>query len=94
MRRAGGEAVQSARGTRPPCPPSTQGKAGSWGFDNDCCWRQRLKLEQAHHQSIDTYKERVKQARAALRATPPSLGLRPLGPDDELLRTLLPDDEV
>jgi hypothetical protein len=42
----------------------------------------------------DTHKERVRQARAALRATPPPPGWRPLGPDDELLRTLLPDDEV
>lgn len=42
----------------------------------------------------DTHKERVRQARAALRASPPSPGWRPLGPDDELLRTLLPDDEA
>jgi hypothetical protein len=42
----------------------------------------------------ETHKERVGQARAALRATPPPPGWRPLGPDDELLRTLLPDEEV
>jgi hypothetical protein len=42
----------------------------------------------------DTHKQRVKQARTVLRATPPPPGWRPLGPDDELLRTLLPDDEV
>jgi hypothetical protein len=42
----------------------------------------------------DTHKERVRQARAALRSTPPPPGWRPLGPDDELLRTLLPDEEV
>jgi hypothetical protein len=42
----------------------------------------------------ETHKERVMQARAALRATPPPPGWRPLGPDDELLRTLLPDEEV
>lgn len=42
----------------------------------------------------ETHKERVKQLRAALRATPPPSGWRPLGPDDELLRTLLPDDEA
>ncbi|WNG22059.1 NUDIX hydrolase [Cystobacter fuscus] len=41
----------------------------------------------------ETHKERVKQARAALRATPPPPGWRPLGPDDELLRTILPDEE-
>ncbi|SEN18265.1 hypothetical protein SAMN05444354_1334 [Stigmatella aurantiaca] len=42
----------------------------------------------------ETHEERVKQARAALRAAPPPPGWRPLGPDDELLRTLLPDEEV
>ena len=41
----------------------------------------------------DTHKERVRQARASLRTTP-SPCWRPLGPDDELLRMLLPDDEV
>jgi hypothetical protein len=41
-----------------------------------------------------THKKRVEQARAALRATPPPAGWRPLGPDDELLLTLLPDDEA
>ncbi|KFA88069.1 hypothetical protein [Archangium violaceum] len=42
----------------------------------------------------ETHKERVKQARAALRASSPPPGWRPLGPDDELLLTLLPDEEV
>lgn len=42
----------------------------------------------------ETHKERVRQARAALRATPPAPGWRPLVPDDELLRTLLPDEQV
>ncbi len=42
----------------------------------------------------ETHEERVTQARAALRATPPPPGWRPLGPDDELLLTLLPDEEV
>ncbi|WP_095986438.1 NUDIX hydrolase [Cystobacter fuscus] len=42
----------------------------------------------------ETHKERVKQARAVLRATPPPPGWRPRGPDDELLRMLLPDEEV
>ena len=42
----------------------------------------------------ETHKERVRQARAALRASPPSPSWRPLGPDDEFLRTLLPDEEV
>ncbi|RKG88499.1 NUDIX hydrolase [Corallococcus terminator] len=42
----------------------------------------------------ETHEERVTQARAALRASPPPPGWRPLGPDDELLRTLLPDEDV
>jgi len=41
----------------------------------------------------ETHKERVRQVRAALRSAPPPPGWRPLGPDDELLRTLLPDEE-
>jgi hypothetical protein len=40
-----------------------------------------------------THEERVRQAREALRATPPPPGWRPLGPDDEWPRTLLPDEE-
>jgi hypothetical protein len=39
-------------------------------------------------------KERVDQVSDALLASPPPPGWRPLGPDDELLRTLLPDEEV
>ncbi|KFA87191.1 NUDIX hydrolase [Archangium violaceum] len=42
----------------------------------------------------ETHEKRVEQARAALRATPPPPGWRPLGPDDELLLTLLPDEEA
>ncbi|OJH37503.1 NUDIX hydrolase [Cystobacter ferrugineus] len=42
----------------------------------------------------ETHQKRVEQAKAALRATPPPPGWRPLGPDDELLRTLLPDEEA
>jgi hypothetical protein len=41
-----------------------------------------------------THKARVDQVGDALLATPPPPGWRPLGPDDELLRTLLPDEEV
>jgi hypothetical protein len=40
----------------------------------------------------ETHLERVRQASAALLASPPPPGWRPLGPDDELLRTLLPDE--
>ncbi|TQF09067.1 NUDIX hydrolase [Myxococcus llanfairpwllgwyngyllgogerychwyrndrobwllllantysiliogogogochensis] len=42
----------------------------------------------------ETHKERVDRAGDALLANPPPAGWRPLGPDDELLRTLLPDDEA
>ncbi|PTL75909.1 NUDIX hydrolase [Vitiosangium sp. GDMCC 1.1324] len=42
----------------------------------------------------ETHRERADQVMAALRATPPPPGWRPLGPDDELLLTLLPDEEV
>jgi hypothetical protein len=42
----------------------------------------------------ETHKERVDQVGDALLANPPPPGWRPLGPDDELLRTLLPDEEA
>ena len=42
----------------------------------------------------ETHKERVRQAREALRTSPPPPGWRPLGPDDALLLTLLPDESV
>lgn len=42
----------------------------------------------------ETHEERVKQARAALRAHPPPPGWLPQGPDDELLRMLLPDEDA
>jgi hypothetical protein len=42
----------------------------------------------------ETHEKRVDQASDVLLATPPPPGWRPLGPDDELLRTLLPDETV
>jgi len=42
----------------------------------------------------ETHKERARQVRTALLATPPPAGWRPLGPDDELLLTLLPDEKA
>jgi hypothetical protein len=42
----------------------------------------------------ETHEERVRKAGEALLAAPPPPGWRPLGPDDELLRTLLPDEEA
>jgi hypothetical protein len=44
--------------------------------------------------TTETHKERVDRASDALFVTPPPPGWRPLGPDDELLLTLLPDEEV
>ncbi|WP_076606344.1 NUDIX hydrolase [Cystobacter fuscus] len=42
----------------------------------------------------ETHEEHVERAKAALRASPPPPGWRALGPDDELLLTLLPDEEA
>ncbi|ATB34051.1 NUDIX hydrolase [Melittangium boletus] len=42
----------------------------------------------------ETHEKRVDQAGDALLAKPPPPGWRPLGPDDELLLTLLPDEEA
>ena len=42
----------------------------------------------------EEHKERARQIMMALLANPPPAGWRPLGPDDELLRTLLPDEEA
>jgi hypothetical protein len=42
----------------------------------------------------ETHEERAKRAGDALLATPPPPGWRPLSADDELLRTLLPDEEA
>ncbi|RKH52604.1 NUDIX hydrolase [Corallococcus llansteffanensis] len=42
----------------------------------------------------ETHEERVRRVGDALLANPPPPGWRPLGPDDELLRTLLPDEEA
>ncbi len=42
----------------------------------------------------ETHKDRARQVRTALLATPPPTGWRPLSSEDELLRALLPDEEV
>ncbi|NOK38885.1 NUDIX hydrolase [Corallococcus exercitus] len=42
----------------------------------------------------ESHQERADQVMASLRAAPPPPGWRPLGPDDELLLTLLPDNEA
>ena len=42
----------------------------------------------------EVHQERARQVMMALLANPPPPGWRPLNPDDELLRTLLPDEEA
>lgn len=42
----------------------------------------------------ESHQERADQVMAALRATPPPPGWRPLSPDDMLLRALLPDEQA
>jgi hypothetical protein len=42
----------------------------------------------------DIYQDKARQVSVVLLAKPPPPGWRPLGPDDELLLTLLPDEEV
>ncbi|HYO71170.1 MAG TPA: NUDIX hydrolase [Archangium sp.] len=42
----------------------------------------------------ETHEARAREVMAALLASPPPPGWRPLGPDDELLLTLLPDEEA
>jgi hypothetical protein len=42
----------------------------------------------------EAHKERARQIMATLLATPPPHGWRPLRQDDELLRTLLPDERA
>ncbi|ATB38232.1 hypothetical protein CYFUS_003665 [Cystobacter fuscus] len=42
----------------------------------------------------ESHEERARRAGDVLLATPPPPGWRPLGPDDELLRSLLPDEVV
>lgn len=42
----------------------------------------------------ETHKARVRQLGDALMSSPPPPGWHPLGPDDALLRTLMPDEEA
>jgi hypothetical protein len=42
----------------------------------------------------EAHQDRARQVMAAILATPPPPGWRPLSPDDELLLSLLPDEEV
>ncbi|MBM7117424.1 NUDIX hydrolase [Archangium primigenium] len=42
----------------------------------------------------ETHQDRARRVSTAILTKPPPSGWRPLGPDDELLRALLPDEET
>ncbi|WP_342380758.1 NUDIX hydrolase [Myxococcus stipitatus] len=63
-------------------------------LDDDARMEAAIALGQWAAYTPEPLLERVRSASGALLANPPPAGWRPLGPDDELLRTLLPDDEV
>ncbi|MET0403982.1 MAG: NUDIX hydrolase [Cystobacter sp.] len=64
------------------------------GTDSDSRFKVAEALGSWFAYTPETHRERANQVMAALRSTPPPPGWRPLGPDDELLLTLLPDEEV
>jgi hypothetical protein len=74
----------------------SDGLPGGWPAVLDDANRFEVAMALARWKSYtpEAYKVRVDQVGDALLATPPPPGWRPLGPDDELLRTLLPDEEV
>ncbi|QSQ22157.1 NUDIX hydrolase [Pyxidicoccus parkwayensis] len=61
-------------------------------LDEDARMEVAIALGQWAAYTPETHLERVRRAGDALMASPPPPGWRPRGPDDELLRTLLPDD--
>ncbi|WP_224366306.1 NUDIX hydrolase [Hyalangium versicolor] len=63
-------------------------------LDDDARMEVAIVLGQWSAYTPEPLLERVRLAGDALLANPPPAGWRPLGPDDELLRTLLPDDEA
>lgn len=63
-------------------------------LDDDARLEVAIALGQWSAYTPEPLVERVRSASGALLANPPPAGWRPLGPDDELLRTLLPDDEA
>ncbi|ATB40319.1 NUDIX hydrolase [Cystobacter fuscus] len=69
-------------------------------MSNGSAWQGNVKarlyerVRERGYDSLTAFKERADKAGDALLATPPPPGWRPLGPDDELLRTHLPDEEV
>jgi hypothetical protein len=63
-------------------------------LDGDARFEIALALSSWTANAPESHEERVRQAGDALLAHPPPTGWRPLGPDDGLLRTLLPDEEA
>ncbi|WP_404367834.1 NUDIX hydrolase [Corallococcus coralloides] len=63
-------------------------------LDDDARLEVAIALGHWFSHTPETHKERVDRAGDALLAHPPPPGWKPLGPDDELLRTLLPDEEA
>ena len=73
-----------------------EGLPGGWPTEMDDANRFEVAMALGRWSAYtpETHQKRVEQARAALRTAPPPPGWRPLGPDDERLLTLLPDEEV
>jgi hypothetical protein len=69
---------------------------GGWpaAMDRDSRFAVATALGCWYADTPETHKERVNQVGDALFANPPPAGWRPLSPDDELLRSLLPDEEA
>lgn len=63
-------------------------------MDDDNRFKVAKALGSSFAYTPETHKKRVSRAGDALLAHPPPAGWRPLGPDDELLRMLLPDEKV
>ncbi|MBN8470616.1 NUDIX hydrolase [Corallococcus exiguus] len=63
-------------------------------LDDDARMDVAVALGQWSAYTPETHEERVRRAGDALLANPPPPGWRPLGPDDELLWALLPDEEA
>jgi len=69
---------------------------GGWPavMNDEACMEVAMALGSWFGFTPETHRARVDRASDALLANPPPAGWRPLGPDDELLRTLLPDEEA
>ncbi|WP_083892286.1 NUDIX hydrolase [Corallococcus coralloides] len=63
-------------------------------LDDDARMDVAVALGQWSAYTPETHEAHVRRAGDALLAHPPPPGWRPLSPDDELLRTLLPDEEA